>query len=325
MAGAVDLACVMHVHSTCSDGSGTVPEIAAAAAASGVDVVLLTDHDTLAARDQEGWHHGVLVLVGVELSSAAGHLLAFGIDEVIAHDGVGAAELAQRVAAAGGICFAAHPFSEGSRMARAIGKPHPWTDFAGPLTGIELWSLETDELEAARTPAALLRFLRAPERAAGPPPAHLKRWDELDAQRPLVGIGGLDSHQKGVRIAGRVLGIPRYERVFATLRTHVLADAPLSGDLDRDRGLIYGALSAGRCYVALDALAPARGFAFWADGDGLHARVPGPAELVLLRDGSEVARVHDIALDHRADAGAFRVEARLDGKTWIVSNHVRLP
>lgn len=32
MAGAVDLACVMHVHSTCSDGSGTVPEIAAAAA-----------------------------------------------------------------------------------------------------------------------------------------------------------------------------------------------------------------------------------------------------------------------------------------------------
>jgi predicted metal-dependent phosphoesterase TrpH len=54
MAGAVDLACVMHVHSTCSDGSGTVAEIAAAAAASGVDVVLLTDHDTLAARDQEG-------------------------------------------------------------------------------------------------------------------------------------------------------------------------------------------------------------------------------------------------------------------------------
>lgn len=314
----LDLACAVHVHSTCSDGSGTVPEIAAAAAASGTDVVLLTDHDTLAAREWEGWHHGVLVLVGVELSSAAGHLLSFGIDEVIPHEAVGAVDLAQRVIAAGGICFAAHPFSEGSRMARSIGKPHPWTDFGGPLTGVELWSLETDELEAARTPAALLRFLRAPERASGPPADHLRRWDELNARRPLVGIGGLDSHQKGLRIGGRAFGIPRYERVFATLRTHVLVERAA-------RDEIYAALAAGRCYVALDALAPARGFAFWADDEGVHARVPRPAELVLLRDGAEVARTEGEALDHPGARGAFRVEARLAGRTWIVSNHVRLP
>ena len=295
-----------------------MPEIAAAAAASGTDVVLLTDHDTLAAREWEGWHDGVLVLVGVELSSAAGHLLSFGIDEVIRHEGVGAAELAQRVVDAGGICFAAHPFSEGSRMARSIGRPHPWTDFGGPLTGVELWSLETDQLEAARTPAQLLRFLRAPERASGPPAEHLRRWDELSAQRPLVGIGGLDSHQKGVRIGGRAFGVPRYERVFATLRTHVLVERA-------ERDAIYAALADGRCYVALDALAPARGFAFWADDEGMHARVPRPAELVLLRDGAEVARAKGEVLDHPGGPGAFRVEARLAGKTWIVSNHARLP
>jgi hypothetical protein len=314
----LDLACAVHVHSTCSDGSGTVLEIAAAAATSGTDVVLLTDHDTLAAREWEGWHHGVLVLVGVELSGAAGHLLCFGIDEVIPHEGVGAAELARRVVDAGGICFAAHPFSEGSRMARAIGKPHPWTDFAGPLTGIELWSLETDELEAARTPAQLVRFLRAPERASGPPPGHLRRWDELSGKRPLVGIGGLDSHQKGLRVGGRPVGIPRYERVFATLRTHVLVDRP-------DREAIFGALAAGRCYIALDALAPARGFAFWADAQGVHARVPRLAELVLLCDGVAVERTEADALDHPGGPGAFRVEARLAGKTWIVSNRVGLP
>ena len=45
-----DLACVVHLHSLYSDGTGTVPEIARAARASGVDVVLLTDHDTLEAR-----------------------------------------------------------------------------------------------------------------------------------------------------------------------------------------------------------------------------------------------------------------------------------
>jgi hypothetical protein len=57
----------------------------------------------------------------------------------------------------------------------------------------------------------------------------------------------------------------------------------------------------------------------------VHARVPRPAELVLLRDGVELARTEGEALDHPGGAGALRVEARLAGKTWIVSNHVRLP
>ena len=57
-----DLACVVHLHSTYSDGTGTVPQIARAAKHAGVDVVLLTDHDTLAAKErgEEGWHGEVL-------------------------------------------------------------------------------------------------------------------------------------------------------------------------------------------------------------------------------------------------------------------------
>jgi len=321
----VDLACVMHVHTVFSDGTGTVEEIAAAASATGADAVLVTDHDTLGALEHEGMHHGVLVLAGVELSSRAGHLLAFGIDRVIDHAGLNAAQLADRVTRAGGLCFAAHPFSEGSRMAPAIGRPHGWSDLGAALTGIELWSLETDELEAARTPRELLAFLRAPERAAGPPRAHLERWDELNMQRPVVGIGGLDSHQKGVRIGGRAFGVPRYERVFAALRTHVWVDRPLSGEREADRDAIYGALRVGRCYVARDALAPARGFEFFRQDGSIHARVPRVAELVLLRDGAEIATAHGTALDHAIERpGAHRVEARLGGKTWIVSNHIHV-
>ena len=84
-----DLACVIHVHSTWSDGTGTVPQIMRAAAKAGVDVVLLTDHDTLAARDhgQEGWHGDVLLLVGEEVTPHDNHYLAFGIDEVIRKNG----------------------------------------------------------------------------------------------------------------------------------------------------------------------------------------------------------------------------------------------
>src|SRR5687768_14019662 len=65
-----DLACVVHLHSGYSDGTGTVPEIARAARRARADVVLLTDHDTLEAkrRGEEGWYGEVLVLVGEEVS-----------------------------------------------------------------------------------------------------------------------------------------------------------------------------------------------------------------------------------------------------------------
>src|SRR2546421_2098031 len=83
---AYDLTCVIHVHSTYSDGTGTVPQIARAAARAGVDVVLLTDHDTLEARrrGEERWYGDVLVLVGEEVSPTdRDHFLAFGIEREI--------------------------------------------------------------------------------------------------------------------------------------------------------------------------------------------------------------------------------------------------
>src|SRR5881227_4408906 len=109
-----DLACVVHLHSTYSDGTGTVPQIAAAGRDAGVDVVLLTDHDTLEAkrRGEEGWYGSVLVLVGEEVSPRGrNHYLAFGLDEPIDHTGLDSAGIVRAVEEAGGFGFAAHPWS----------------------------------------------------------------------------------------------------------------------------------------------------------------------------------------------------------------------
>ncbi|HUX15651.1 MAG TPA: PHP domain-containing protein, partial [Phycisphaerae bacterium] len=59
-----------HVHSCYSDGSGTYQEIASAAARAGLDFVVMSDHDTLRPRADgwQGWHDGVLVIVGTEIS-----------------------------------------------------------------------------------------------------------------------------------------------------------------------------------------------------------------------------------------------------------------
>src|SRR5919198_3532030 len=127
-----DLACVVHLHSVYSDGTGTVPEIMRAAARAGADVVLLTDHDSLEAkrRGEEGWHGSVLVCVGLEVSPRRrDHFLAFGLDQEIDHGHkMGPAEIVAAVQEAGGFGFAAHPFSKGSEIFRRAGPGMPWHD-----------------------------------------------------------------------------------------------------------------------------------------------------------------------------------------------------
>ena len=97
--GGNDLSCVVHVHPTFSDGHATVEEMLADARAAGAGALLLTDHDSLEARRQgwEGWHDGVLLLVGQEISPRGGHLLAFGLEGETDHRGRGERELTREV------------------------------------------------------------------------------------------------------------------------------------------------------------------------------------------------------------------------------------
>jgi hypothetical protein len=314
-----DLSCVIHLHSLHSDGTGTVEEIARAAARAGADAVLLTDHDTMDA--EPGWYGDVLVLVGVEVSPRRrDHYLAFGLDEPIDHAHLDAAGIVRAVAEAGGFGFAAHPFSKGSERFKQT--PMAWSDLDA-VDGIEVWSFVTDIAERIDSIPRALRFLMRPERfATGPPEENLREWDRLNRSRRVVGIGGIDAHQFGTRVLGRwVIRLMGYRRSFRQLRTHVLLDELPTGELDHDRAQVYDALREGRSYIAVDHLAPPAGFAFWDDGGTVRARLPRPADVRLLRDGTEVARAHAAELDHAAEApGAHRLEARLGGRVWILSN-----
>ena len=74
----------LHTHSTASDGTGAPAQVVAEAAAAGLDVVALTDHDTTA-----GWaeaeaaarDHGIALVRGTEVSARAHgisiHLLSY--------------------------------------------------------------------------------------------------------------------------------------------------------------------------------------------------------------------------------------------------------
>jgi hypothetical protein len=342
----VDLACVAHLHSLHSDGTGTVPEIARAASRARADVVLLTDHDTLEAkrRGEEGWYGDVLLLVGEEVSPARGnHFLAFGIDAEIDHRGLDGAGICLAVRDAGGFGFAAHPFSRGSQRFKRAGEGMPFDGLhCDALHGIELWSFVSDTAEALASIPELLRFVIAPSRALDhPPEENMRAWDELCRTRRVVALGGLDAHQFGKRIGPVVpLRVMAYHRSFRFIRTHVLAEDAPSGALEHDRELVFTALREGNCYIAVDALAPARGFRFEADdvpmGAGadagrrtLSARAPLACRLRLLRDGVELAAAQGTSIELEVEEpGVYRVEAtrRAKGRdrTWIISNPIYL-
>jgi hypothetical protein len=242
---------------------------------------------------------------------------------------------------AGGFGFAAHPFSEGSVRFRRPGMPFSALD-CDALHGIELWNFANDTGEQVDGFAGLARLLAMPQRVLDhPPERNMRGWDELCKQRRVVAIGGLDAHQFGKRIGPFVpVRVMAYHRSFRLIRTHVLCEREPTRELEPDRKLVFDALREGRCYIAVDSVAPATGFRFEAadvpmGGEApagprtLHVRTPLPARLRVLRDGTELASSGGTMLDVEVeDPGVYRAEAhrrsRGRERTWIVSNPVYL-
>jgi hypothetical protein len=349
-----DLSCVIHVHSTHSDGTGTVQQVARAGQRAGVDVVLLTDHDSLGAAraGEEGWYGSTLLVAGHEISpKQRNHLMAFGLDSEVDWRGLSARQIAETVRERGGFGIAAHPFSEGSERfswLSSLGKSMRFEDLDA-VDGVEVWSFVSDNGQELPSVRAALRFVTRPERyVTHPPRANLEAWDRLCARRRVVGIGGLDAHQFGVRLPfGRALRVMGYARTFRQLRTHLLVEEPPRGELEHDRALVFDALREGRCYIAVPPVGDATGFAFWGERDGgervemgsegaaeggwtLRVGLPAAADVVLLRDGTEVARGDraDSLTFEASEPGVYRVEAyRETGgvrRTWVLSNPVYL-
>jgi len=213
------------------------------------------------------------------------------------------------------------------------------------LDGLEVWSFVADNGQSLSSLREAVRFVARPERyVTHPPQRNLHEWDRLGTHRRVVGIGGLDAHQFGVRLAGRTLRAMSYARSFRQLRTNVLCEEAMNRDLEHDRDQVLEALRAGRCYLAVPHLGASRGFQFFAkNGDGrlemgteteaggwaLHVLLPRPAIVRLLRDGVEVASVRAPALVYETQGpGVYRVEARVEKageeRTWIVSNPIYL-
>jgi hypothetical protein len=343
----------LHMHTRYSDGSGTHKEIAEAAIKSGLDAVIVTDHNILV-QGVEGYYHGnrdrVLLLVGQEVHDQdrdpqKNHLLVFNANRDLASIADDPQALINGVEEAGGLSFIAHPKDPEAPAFNETDISWEAWEVQG-YTGIELWNglSELKTIIPTKLHGAFYAFF--PQFVGHQPiPETIQRWDALMSNgKRVVAIGGSDAHALHMRMGPIHRVIFPYQFHFRTINTHVFIPEPLTGDVSTAKKMIYEAIANGHCFVAYDLPASTRGFVYKAKGlehsaimgDEIPAKggvtlqiyLPAKADISLIKDGEVIVNWRDQqTLTHNTrEPGVYRVEVHrtfLGSKRgWIYSNPI---
>ena len=338
-----------HVHTPYSDGTALHTEVAQAAARAGIDFVIVTDHNVWV-DGCEGYHDGVLLLVGEEIHDVrrqpqANHLLAYNTEAELAPLASDPQELIDAVKQRGGFCYLAHPYEYGSPISPDLA-PIPWANWdVSGYTGLEIWNYMSEFKSLLRNRLAAILYAYYPTSGIrGPFRATLRQWDQLLSQgKRVAAIGGADAHGQTYSMGPLHRVVFPYEHLFRCVNTHILTQRPFDGGLEHDKTLLYEALRDGHTWVGYDLPAPTAGFRFQARSGANHAMMgddlartgatifevhtPHRADIRLLLNGHVVARTGGQYLKYTtADAGVYRVEAyrkyRLGLQGWIFSSPI---
>lgn len=341
-----------HIHTNRSDGTGTVDEIASAAADAGLDVVILTDHGD-GTRQPIPPHRvgGVLVIEGVEISSWAGHYVALGARASPFPLGGVPETVVDDVARLGGYGIVAHPGSAKDDL--------KWRDWDAPFPAIEWLNADSEWRDRPRRLwDAVVTYPWAPVATITAlldrPVFELAQWDRHAAMRPVSGLAAYDAHARiGLRGVGEpydgtvALRLPGYRSMFRAFSNVVGLDREGWGeDARRDAEAVLDALKAGRAYTVLTGYGDGRVVTFGASSGGVTAGMgehlvpsapvtvtaetdaPSTATTTLVCDGRPVASAAGARLTWTTTSppGACRLEVALGAagshSPWIVTNPI---
>lgn len=329
----------IHIHTDKGGDASTLEDLVGAAREAGLDFIVITDQGDRPhfLESREGWQRGVLVIQGEEVRTPQGHFLAFETREAIGAPPDADSALGQ-LRHQYGTAVSIHHHLPPLRLA-------PGVPMAGPLPLrhadiLEIWCF-LDELLAAADSRELVKILKRPERLLkGPSRALFSDWDRELAVRMLPIIGGLNlHHRKHPLLEWKEIIPPKV--AFQTICTCIqVGELPTVSIRARD--LVWNALREGRAYVVNRAVGPEKGFEFTYQspegrirlmGDD-HAYVPGgrfgitlpeEGEIILRHNGQPLFWGTGTHVDFPATGpGAYRVEAWLNRRLWIISNPIRL-
>ncbi|MDP3921459.1 MAG: CehA/McbA family metallohydrolase [Candidatus Omnitrophota bacterium] len=317
---------VFHVHSEHShDSAITFEDARKTAKKANLDFVVITDHNNLDGRaayaDGEYEPYPLLVL-GTEITTGDGHLIALGIDEYPQKQST--KELVKWIHDRGGYVVAAHPLSVRT----------PWTDWSiKDIDGFEVYNFGHAAYTQNKVLLALKalfypphKFLKSTQDA---PLDHIRFWEQNLTGNHTAIVGAADAH-----IHFEFLGMsPENLRMyFESVTTYVIANR-------LEEKAVVKAIGEGRSYLAFEVRGDASGFTFTAvsgsrelemgdtarSGKSVEfkAASPGRAWMYLIKNGQVVESRRGTELRFTtADAGVYRVEVHKDGGLWILSNPI---
>lgn len=344
----------LHIHTRYSDGEGDHCEIGETALRSGIDVVIVTDHNVWVSgmeRYFEKDGRRVLMMIGEEVHDRTrapqkNHLLILGANRELTGFADQPQQLLNQARMAEALTFIAHPVDPENA---SLGEDDlSWVDWTvNGFTGIELWNGFSEMKVVARNLLEAVFYVFFPKYLArGPLPETIRRWDALTSTgKCVVAVGGSDAHNLARSLGPLHRRVFPYEYHFSAVNTHLLLPGPLTGNLLVDRKMVLSALADGHAFIGYDLPAPTRGFRFNAQGkdgtvgmgdevplqDGVtfQIRVPSiQAECVLIKDGKPVKvwTNREICMQIMNQPGVYRVECYVNylnrRRGWIFSNPI---
>ena len=339
-----------HIHTSRSDGGGSAKEIAKAARTAGIDLIAINDHSYLTQPhlEDEGYHKGILTLVGSEIGSRSHHYLAYNIKNQVDDESYSPQEVIDAVNSQGGFGFLAHPFEKGMHFLQN-NVAYTWNDWSvRDYTGICIWNFSSRWKENVKSFwHGIFHLAFKKHTLKGPSQKTLATWDRLCSERRVVAIGGSDAHASSIKIGFIKLKPLSYRYLLGTITTHILTPSPLSGVFITDKEIIYASLREGNCFIAHDGLCSAKGFRFYFSREKNKGRLEmgqgskfSPGELVIklpkygltriIKDGSLFKRGYGSGLSIKIhEGGVYRVEVLrktpiFGWRPWIFSNPIYL-
>ncbi len=329
----------LHLHTTYSDGTGTIPQIAEDAKRAGLDWIIITDHNNLAGlhNNEEGWYDGVAVIIGEEVTPDDGdHYLAFGLTDTIPAS-KNPHEYINAVKEQGGIGFVAHPDESLSRKNKY--RPLRWSDWnIRGFDGIEIWNYSSDWVDNYNKRLNFYNLLLKNHLLKGPTDNVLQWWDYINNENGEVtaAIGGLDTHAFNV---GIFTIFPYYDS-FKTVTNYLILREKLSSDFDEAKKQIFNALKCGNNIIVnriwtknhdnfsfrvktgdLD-IFPGERVSF-KEAEKLEIKLPQKAVIRVIRNGRILVEEKSAGVElENLEPGKYRFEAYFKKRPWVFSNPV---
>lgn len=334
----------MHIHSNYSDGTGTIKEIATAAKKAGLSWIIITDHNTLTGRNEEGFYEGVAVIVEQEISSSEGnHYLALGINEEISPS-LPPEEFIQKVNELGGFGFIAHPDENIDRKNEQ--PPLRWDDWSiKGFTGIEIWNHLSDWVDNFDMKSPLQGYQKRNEIISGPTFETLCWWDKLnnETEEIVPAIGGGDIHALEYGFSAIKVKIFPYYDSFKYLVNHLFLREELSDNFEIAKRQILTAIRSGQNIIENKYFNKTKEIPIFCikndnetayAGENIHltaetevvVNTPQEASIFLYKNGELIQEIYDKELVLKdISFGKYRAEVYLDGDVpWIFTNPIVL-